>query len=570
MTRDDSHALITILNAYNAYQDNDQKKGHIRSIIEALNALPPHIPIAYINRYLISSTGEYNIEHCLVQLKAIQKAGEHWCAFMHDRNWIQSPHEFKHPAPQQLPNVDDMLACFDGVSPERSSIFFETIKPFLSLDVLMIQRLAGAFSNGFIVDKEALNQVLHLADMIFQLPDDVSQVYMREQFLALLAVSPEQLTDPQGRFRSFVESVNQQAIPMERTAIKKLWEAWSTHRIQDLRQLRHSIQVVQWAQHAKGNPQRLDDLFLSMDSNKTQRQAIMQHLQHDLLDLGGTFKTSCYDKYQTLAEQLPGVGLEYNIKARLADLRRSFLSMMKWAQEVMMVATHPFQVPVAPANPGHRGRLHVHSLFFARQRDDYANTWWVSSARRGQADTLFDNLNTIWRANPSSADYYHQVLQAIWASQRAMLLQDKICDRDAYFYKSNTKGFSRLHDISMQMFARVARDFLADAVLTIQEKQGLNAILQAQLVFYINELEERLPVLNPLKEEITRIKNLMANRAGSDLWDPDSIELGLLKTAIETNRETLPKHLHYLLLPIDLATELSIGHQAAPLQAGPP
>ena len=562
VTRNDSHDLVTILHTY---QDEDEE--HLRSIIEALNALPPHIPLAYINRYLTTSTGEYNIERCLVQLKAIHKAGERWCTFMHNQKWIQSEHEFKHPEYQQLQNVDAMLACFDDMPPERSSVFFETVKPYLSLDVKMIQRLADDFSNGFIADKSALNHVLYAADTIFQLPDNASQVYMCEQFLAVPARHPDELTNPLGRFKLFVDTLNSHAIPMELSAITKLWDAWHANRIQDAQQLSHSIQVIQWAMNAKTNQRAWDDLFLSIDSKQVERQAIMQHLEHDLLDLGDAFKTACYDKYQTLSEQLPQMTSEYNVKDRLTDIRRSFLSLMKWAREVMVVAAHPFQGQAVVANPAPRNGA-SHMGFFQEQRNAYANTWWVNSARREQASALFDTLEVVeTHGGPTKAAYYNSVLGAIWTSQQNMLRQDKVTDRDAYFYKLNTKGYSRLHDISMQMFARVAREFLMDADITIQEKEGLNGMLQAQLVFYINQLEERLPDLNPLKVEIARIRILTGNR--TDLWKHDSIELGLIKTAIEVNREALPKYLQYLLTPIDLATELSMGNQAPPLRTGP-
>ena len=157
----------------------------------------------------------------------------------------------------------------------------------------------------------------------------------------------------------------------------------------------------------------------------------------------------------------------------------------------------------------------------------------------------------------SQANYYRKALTTIWQSQKEILMSDKQAS-----YTLNKKGYSRLYDISVQMFFHLARECLRNPNVTFEEKQQYNRMFHDQLQFHIDELHERLPVTSGLKERIAVLKTRLPNPL--DLWKPGSTELADLKNDIARYRDSIPKSLYYLLPQIDIATELLGQNENAP------
>ena len=177
--------------------------------------------------------------------------------------------------------------------------------------------------------------------------------------------------------------------------------------------------------------------------------------------------------------------------------------------------------------------------------------WFASTERKNQADNLFSQLHELGRQNLTRADYYKQALSKIYNTQQAILQYDKTCD-DQWF-RMNRSGYSRLHDITMQMFAHVAQQYLTDRMVSPKERQDVQVTFNEQLKFYIGELKDRLPEEHALQ---TKLGNLIDREQSSNTgWGTGTTELTDLRNAIEQHRDQIPLHLNYLLIPIDLACD---------------
>jgi len=86
-------------------------------------------------------------------------------------------------------------------------------------------------------------------------------------------------------------------------------------------------------------------------------------------------------------------------------------------------------------------------------------------------------------------------------AQEAMLTNDEAIEKNNRgWWRRNTVGYSRLYDISTQMFTRVAGDYLSAPAA---KATVLHELLLKQCKFNIEMFERRLPDKNGLKQKIT-------------------------------------------------------------------
>ncbi|WED44125.1 hypothetical protein [Legionella cardiaca] len=303
--------------------------------------------------------------------------------------------------------------------------------------------------------------------------------------------------------------------------------------------------------------QKYSSYFSSFARNQEKRQRLMQYLHHDLLDLDKDpkFKELCFSKYEQLAKKLSDLPVPKKLaddkKARV-DLRHHFQQLIGFARELVAVAKHPFGAPNAKANLDQSAVdiVQKHNTYFAEQQKRYASFWWVNKDRRGQANTLFNNLARVQLHSADAKEtYYHEALKAIWNSQKQLLASDVDTTR-------NSKGYSRLYDITVQMFITVANDWLTDNEASLESKVAVNGLLQEQLSFHIDLLADRLPD--------GKLKDMMYQLIGQDVkdspdnrWAPGSTTLKDLSDVLKKHQNSIPKPLKYLANNLDCLISLS-------------
>ena len=125
-------------------------------------------------------------------------------------------------------------------------------------------------------------------------------------------------------------------------------------------------------------------------------------------------------------------------------------------------------------------------------------------------------------------------LDIIWQTQKEILESDKGTNR-------NTKGYSRLYDITVQMTIHLARDLLAEEAIEMQDKVFLNEEFQKQIKYHIDLLKDRLPEKHPLKEF------LIQAQYSPQKMPEGSVELSKFKEQLTgLSPEDIPKNLRYL------------------------
>lgn len=322
--------------------------------------------------------------------------------------------------------------------------------------------------------------------------------------------------------------------------MKALTNAYfKTKTIRNKSQLSEALNVVCEAKRLNQN-QQWHFYFGSIDCEKRQeRRQIMQYLHHGLLDLGEKFSKQCHKEYAYLSQQVVSHVPEKlgNDKQGRGQLTACFSQLIHFTRELVQVSKAPF-ASGDKALPPHQADAFIQrqKAYFASQQAKYAGFWWTNTIRQNQARDLFLNLNS--DDVHTKEAFYEESLKTIWKTQREILKSDKGT-------KHNKKGYSRLYDITVQMFLKVAGDMIADTDVAMESKIFLNDILNEQTRRHAEILFDRLPENHALKKAMVPL----INRNAGDLtasWAPGSIELLKLKGLLERHAASVPKPLKYL------------------------
>ena len=538
----DTKTLLCLLS------EHAENNAFLSAISMKLKTLPPYIPLHYINKELKTTTGKFVVDDCLVRMDAIILAGLRWSQFMMSYNLIQSDCEFKHPVSDKF---SSFLASFYEMTPERNQLFFETVNEFESINLDVIKLLATVFSGNLAINQMRLRTMLNLVQVIQALPN-LSQTFMLDQFIQLMSQHPEQFSAQCSRFQNFVAALKEKAgtHELEISAVQNLWANHLTERCD----LDSAIDVIKMAMRLKQEG-KWSELFSTIECDgKHSRQIMMQHLEYGLIDLGDEFKARYYNEYKNLMEKLPEVTSSLST-AKMRFFVDPVKQVMNLAKEAENISKKPYSVAlltpsISPAREPFMS-IKIPLDYYKEQEAYYASCWYVSPERKIQAKRLFQSLYNINLGESfSQAKYYQAALNVIWQFQQQLLNEDKCSPRTL-----NTKEYSRLYDISVKIFFKLARDCLINPKVTFEEKTELNIMLHQQLVFHINILHERLPEDSELKRKITSLKAKASSH--TTLWEEGTTEIVDLQTHIAALRQSIPKHLYYLLTQIDTVFELS-------------
>ncbi|KTD13224.1 hypothetical protein [Legionella jamestowniensis] len=599
----------------------EMNKTFVKQVLKPLFALPPYVPLAYINNALRFKPGRYQFDDCQKTLEQIQEAALVFNRYLVEKGIIKSADAFVTPAqPEKLITWTEL---FCSMSPEKAKEFFLAVKGSNLADEHVIS-LLKQYSKG-VINLTQLTTVLETVQMIERIkPQKDKYEFLFEKYKGYAASDNFKEIENLKTFATIL--VKKAAGDLSKAAIKVLWNSWvqgndqakvkeslkliNAFRDFDIRYptinllddylktpqatrkhefYRDFLEVMNSEKHQGLPAKTVDALYQAyfktqIIRNKQHlsealtviheadarlvkkkewsvifgrvtgpgqpvRQKIMQLLHHNILNLGEGFAKKCYDHYQSLATKIVSripEDLGNNREGR-ALLQKCYKELSHFARELVEVAKAPFVEQVKDAHEVNAVDIQAkHKAYFEKQQKKYAGFWWTNALRKEQSDVLFDSLDR----KPfyeTKENYYIRTLNTIWETQKDILLRD----RDTQY---NKKGYSRLYDITVQMFLQVAKDLLEDRDVSLQLKSRLNGILQEQTSYHLTTLYERLPEKSVLKRQMEPIWE--AAQQQEDPWSPGSVELSEIANVLKTNKTYVPKQLKYLVDNLECLIQL--------------
>jgi hypothetical protein len=345
---------------------------------------------------------------------------------------------------------------------------------------------------------------------------------------------------PIARYEDFLAEINTKDLP-EKT-VSLLWKHWNNKTIKGKEQLQHHCQVLQEALALEKNS-NWSDYFGHFDNKKQANRLFLMKLLHQgIFTLGKTFTERCYKEYQQLISrfiQIPNLAQTKNTVERCRLITNNYRNVVRVAEELHEISQDDAsKKPVGDANFIHQDQ----HRFFQEQQKVYNNTWWKNSIREHQANHLFRSLLNL-DSYDSENSFHKQSLECIWASQKAILRSDVNTKR-------NTKGYSRLYDITVQMTIQIARQFMSNPKMTGDDAAWIHQFLEQQMDYQIKLLAERLPD--------THVNKKWLSNYSRTAMPKDSTEYALFQEQLRSiNKEGIPRHLHYLVTNVACFMDLS-------------
>jgi hypothetical protein len=343
------------------------------------------------------------------------------------------------------------------------------------------------------------------------------------------------------RYLEFLSAIKGKDI--NAASMVKLAQAWTTKRILSRNQLSDCINIIGIAQELnKSN--NWADYFLHFAKNSKIRQKIMQVLHHDILDLGKIFADKCYSEYEKMVGreiQVPDLSKKMDLMERRRALTSNYRKIVAFTEEIINIDKGITSNVVSHSSFGGYG-LTQHKSFFNEQQRSYASEWWKNSQRKEQANTLFASLSSI-RTNQDRTEFFKTSLEQIWFSQQDILHSDKNTKR-------NSKGYSRLYDITVQMSIYLANEFIKDPEISIADKLLLNTKIKDQMEYHIELLGSRLPKDHQYKSLFRSYDKNTMTHGSTDLEE-------FLDRIQRVDMDLIPKHLRYLMTNIECFIDVS-------------
>lgn len=492
--------------------------------VQQLLNLPDHISCDYI---WANSVGP-NIED---NLDKISEAAKAFNRFAFERRFILSADHFD---PESFISAEyvQFKALFSRMPVTTSADFFETCasRAYESIPLSIINLVANKSIDDRRYNNDQLKSVLNLYTKI----NDFS-AYTHANFKNALFAEYEELFSSYG-FKAKLEKLNVfvdkiAVLDLSDEQLLALWDKWKDSSIANLEELSRVLTSIEQAKNLQksGN---WSDYFTSYTKGRSVRTSIMKLLCNGVLDLGTRFFNDFTSRFKELVSTtiiVPDLSKATSVEERRTWL--TFNSQKIAAISRDLVSITNYQVKITG------DVLTTQKRFFKAQQEAYQSMWWKNSDRRKQAKDLFAALDNVEYEGITSLTTN---LNIIWQAQDAILQSDKDTNR-------NTKGYSRLYDITVQMFLHVARDYLHSTDRDVRNDEWLNNFLDLQLKEQITMLDQQLPDGHPGKQLAVDYK--AAKNVSADL-DNFKAELHNI------NRAEFPKNLQYLVTNIQSFAQL--------------
>lgn len=330
--------------------------------------------------------------------------------------------------------------------------------------------------------------------------------------------------------------------------LRSLWELWRTQKITEPQQ----VLAIGCTAQTILNCQSSADFNRYIDDH-SQRLSLMKMLSQGYLHgLGIDLIQRCYRWYRAALQQIfQWVNWSTTELGKRHGLYQQAYQILKnLNHELQQITGKPNSSPrSAHSQPSLALRVQYERLF-AEQERCYAGFFWSSNRSRiNQARQLFHDLRTV--AANNKPQYYTQLLHTILRHQNSIFTGDK----SYYFYPANQKGYSRLHDLSTELFLIIARDCLWDRDLTETDKAYISSLLKQQVREHAQLLAEQIQ--NPQLAQ--KINRWLKNDGGCDALQT------ILKThppdKTNSKLQYLYRSLQIMVMKPD--TEIRSTHQAS-------
>lgn len=333
------------------------------------------------------------------------------------------------------------------------------------------------------------------------------------------------------RYQELLDAVRgKETLPFEH--LKKLYVDDKLCRLDELQEY---IRVSKRAMQLSQNLNALKTFFTNKDNEV---MTLMRYLHHGLLNfLGENFKMNCVKLF---VSQTPTIHIDISSRHEtlIGHLKIRFKEVFDRMTQLVGIYQKPFEDAKINLN-----QTNQRSLSFKKYKAFYDSCWWSTNAqRKTQAKGFFEKLENSNSVNQPDT-YFANMFNLIFDTQKEMLESDRDLNTKRWFGVLNTKGYSRLYDITHGVFAEVMKAYLKAAsqgLISETTHRQLQEKMYEQLFdVYIQMLCHQLPQNHSLKLGLEKlVKNSLA--IGSDFKE-------LFK-----RQDKIPKHLNHLYESIQL------------------
>ena len=613
-TKSDYDAFVRLLG------DRPLSPDFIRLVFNPMMELPPYLSLDYLVKQLKFYPGKTHLDDARLRLKTLEQVGNAFNQFMLSRKLIPSALEFSHSGAELGAAFRQWDLLFTVTSLQKNQIFFDLANQYPLIPLASMLVIAWAYAKADLSAPGSLVSVMALANKLQKLTGDQKDFMYEQfnsaletskesvdrfsHFVGIIEQSDVRCLDSLKRlFTDFKQTADEnraadlvhadlriladidvfeaenKKYPLRQryladraagvdnqhylTFLKLAKESKSVvgeamypicrayfeeKSIADQATLADAFAVIAEAQDLQRKKNYND--YFSLHATvpyQQKRQRIMQYLHHGLLKLGQSFSDRCYKEYNYLSSKLadlPTEGLNTAQRSERPDLfRRCFQGIRRFATEMARIVVHPGTVlPTRREEPALGHLYGNYQAYFRSQEKQYASFWWTNHTRKNQAKALFSQL--------SGRDHSHlSLLRVICQTQKDILDSD-------IGTTHNSKGYSRLYDISMNMFVTIARDYLADSSIELQQKTQVNVLINQQFNQLVYLLVSRLPFNHELGKYIRQLERQNTDRANQ--WIEGSTERAdLIERLGSLDSKTIPSHLLYIVDSLKGLIELS-------------
>lgn len=276
--------------------------------------------------------------------------------------------------------------------------------------------------------------------------------------------------------------------------------------------------------------------FSNRSEDKNNRVQLMRYLRYGLLDYMDDieeFKNKCFDRY---AQTVPTIEMfiSRNDVSFMSKMQSTFINVFHTMTELVNIYKKPFHDHDEVESDE---CYEFEKLSFDKYQNFYNSCWFKNASRNRQANTFFAQIKA---ENVDALDqYYQNIFGIIFDTQTQILREDQELEKNRWFTHVNSKGHSRLYDITQQVLMETLRAFSLDVSRNLIPRDNyLN--FQAMIVSHLKEqclpiLSEQLPDGHVLKDGLEALL---------EIQDSGEFQDQFLKMFSKNNQ--VPMHLKHI------------------------
>ena len=296
------------------------------------------------------------------------------------------------------------------------------------------------------------------------------------------------------------------------------------------------------------DPKELLDYFVPNLSSEKQKQRIlfMQLVFIKVIPENSLFSVHCYNQYKQLIHQETTITNSNNLNPseRNVTLVSRLQNLIRYSHEIKAICKG---TPLTTSIRNEPVVAKRYTTYFKEKNALYKDLHWKNWSRKRQSNTLFANLDKL-DTNKNEQAYCIDALREI------LKTQDSILSEDANSKWVNRKGYSRLYDITKEMFIQLASRVLTSPDLTTSQSECIHELLEEQFQMNVKALNTKLKSYPKLPDDIKNI----------DLTTKHPLEREQCIETLVNYKNQLPSHIRYLVTNLESYADLSGSKDVGP------